>query len=163
AEGVAAVAAPRLGRVVDLAPLVGRQLRFGTPFEHLNLPAELFRVVGVLVGLVRAGEDPGPGFRVQDVVHGRRRTVVEVRRRRPAATGRRRLVTRAGLRAVAVAEPAALLVAEPAGVVVTRELVRNPLVALGVGADLFEGDDAVGVGPLLAVSAVAAGAGLLEE
>src|SRR5579885_1313882 len=131
AEGVAAVAAARLRRVVHLAPLDGRQVRVRRPAQHAHLPAELLAVVVGLLGAVRAREHLGPGLRVQDVVDRRHRAVVEVRRRRPDAVQRRRLVAVRHDRPIAAIT---LLVREPALVIVVAELLRDALVALRVGA-----------------------------
>src|SRR5262245_1061814 len=78
AEGVSAIAAARLRRVVDLAPFEGGRLRVGTVLRYVDLPAALDGIVVLLARPVRASVDPGPRLRVQDVVHRRHRAVVEV-------------------------------------------------------------------------------------
>ncbi len=75
---------------------------------------------------------------------------MEIGRGGPNAVERRRLVANRRLRFVFFREPAA--------VVVFAEFAGEAVEALAVGADLVDGNDLVGIGPVFAVGSVTAGA-----
>src|SRR5258708_5010519 len=122
-------------------------------FQQLYFPANFIQVVSILVRAEGARENSRTRLGIEDVIDRRHRAIVKIRRRRPDTVQRRSLIagTCNGL----------VFLPEPALVVIVPELAGDAVVAAPVRADLVQGHNPVWIGPILAISAVAAGTGLL--
>src|SRR5262249_32579639 len=122
------------------------------------LPADVDLVVGFFVGFERAREDFWTRLGIEYARKRRHGAVVKIRRRCPDAVERRRLIAHWGAHRTAL-----FLLTKPAFVVKLPDRRRQSFEAIGISADLVDGNDLVGISPLLAVSSVAAGASIVED